>query len=49
MPTKSTALKVAAEKAGHCPGLFFAFFCQRLVVKGAITGNDAKPMNTRNS
>jgi hypothetical protein len=35
MPTERVILKVSAEKAGDRPGLFLAFFYQRLVVKGA--------------
>jgi hypothetical protein len=31
MPTKSTVLKVGAEEAGHCPGLFLLFFINGLL------------------
>ena len=33
MPTKGGILKVAARKAGHCPGLFWAFFTNALLYK----------------
>jgi hypothetical protein len=37
MPTKGGILKVAARKAGHCPGLFFGLFFTNALLYKALS------------